>query len=391
MAVANDRIGDASVRLSVVPDPAAYVLVHRAADAIADLAPEWAALAAAPSEPNPFAEPWFVAASLAHLAGDRPLRLLEVRRAGRLIGVMIVSVESRYGRTPVAFTQNWCHHQAFLGTPLVAPGEEQCFWSAVLAALDEADWAPGFLHLRGLVESGPVHRGLTAAAAAFGRAAPVVNREVRAFLESDLGPAAYYAQAVRQKKRKEIRRLSNRLAELGPVRTCGLETRAELDGWCDAFLALERAGWKGQAGSALASALHTEAFFRAAVAGAHDAGRLQFLRLDVDGRAIAMLVNFLTPPGSFSFKTVFAEDFARFSPGVLIQIENLAILDRPDIDWMDSCAAEDHPMIDSLWSERRTVVRVTVPLRGAKRTAIFHFCHALERGSAFTRRLLAKV
>ena len=75
----------------------------------------------------------------------------------------------------------------------------------------------------------------------------------------------------------------------------------------------------------------TEAFFREVVAAAWAAGRLQFLRLDVGGHCIAMLVNFLTPPGSFSFKTVFDEGYARFSPGVLIQLENLNILDDPRI------------------------------------------------------------
>ena len=118
------------------------------------------------------------------------------------------------------------------------------------------------------------------------------------------------------------------------------------------------------------------------VATSVKAGRLDFLRLDLDGRAIAMLVNFLAPPGSFSFKIAFDEDFARFSPGVLIQLENLQILARGDIDWMDSCAAEHHPMIDSLWGERRSVVRVTVRLAGLRRGLTYYGCRALELASA---------
>ena len=98
-----------------------------------------------------------------------------------------------------------------------------------------------------------------------------------------------------------------------------------------------------------------------------------------------MLVNFLTPPGSFSFKTVFNEAWARFSPGVLIQLENLKILDDPRIAWMDSCAVEDHPMIDSLWTERRAIVRVSVPLKGARRRAVYGLCTGLERLSAAVR------
>ncbi len=104
-----------------------------------------------------------------------------------------------------------------------------------------------------------------------------------------------------------------------------------------------------------------------------------------------MLVNFLTPPGSFSFKIAHDEAFARFSPGVLIQLANLDILGRGDIDWMDSCAAENHSMIDHLWAERRSIVRVTVPLSGLRRRATYHVCRTLEQASAARWALLASL
>ena len=63
-----------------------------------------------------------------------------------------------------------------------------------------------------------------------------------------------------------------------------------------------------------------------------------------------LLVNLRSGEGVFSFKTAFDEAFSRFSPGVLLQIENYALLDRPGLAWADSCAAPDHPMIDSLWT-----------------------------------------
>ena len=113
-------------------------------------------------------------------------------------------------------------------------------------------------------------------------------------------------------------------------------------------------------------------------------------RLDLDDRPIAMLVNFLTPPGSFSFKIAYDEDYARFSPGVLIQLENLQVLARSEIQWMDSCAVENHPMINSLWAERRNLVRVSVPLAGLKRGAAFRLCRLAEEGSAALRRLRSR-
>lgn len=346
-----------------------------------ELAAEWQALAGAAAEANCFAEPWFVAAGLRNLA-DGEVRLVEVREDGLLIGILPLCVARHYGRMPVGHVENWQHYHDFLGTPLVRAGAEQAFWAAVLGHLDRAEWAPGFFHMSGLVEGGPVHRGLAAAARSLGRGCPTVHRTVRAELASDLSPDAYYEARVRKKKRKEHKRLHNRLAEMGAVSARRIGGGEEVGPWLDRFLALEQAGWKGRAGSALGCEPGTEAFFRQAVAGAAEAGRLDFLSLDLDGRPIAMLVNFLTPPGGFSFKIAFDEEFARFSPGVLIQLENLQVLARGDIEWMDSCAVEHHPMIDSLWGERRSVVRVTVRLAGARRGLTYYGCRALELASA---------
>ena len=234
-----------------------------------------------------------------------------------------------------------------------------------------------------------MHRGLAEAAAARGRGCVTVHREARALLAGGLDPRTYFERTVRPKKRKEIRRLQSRLAELGQVQARRLESGDELPAWCDAFLALEKASWKGRVGTALACAPETETFFRSAVAGALAAGRLDFLRLDLDARPVAMLVNFLAAPGAFSFKTCFDEQYSRFSPGVLIQLENLKILDRGGIAWMDSCAVQDHPMIDSLWSGRRDIVRVTVRLKGLRRSLVFAVCRALEIGQVMFRRFSA--
>ncbi|MGA9582670.1 MAG: GNAT family N-acetyltransferase [Allosphingosinicella sp.] len=347
---------------------------------------EWQRLAGNASEPNSFQEPWFVAAGLDHLTEDRDIRLVEVRDGG-LIGVMPLCMRNDYGRLPAAHVRNWRHHNDFLGTPLVRRGRESDFWRTLLGHLDNAGWAPGFLHVNGLLERGPVHSGLVEAASALGRPAPIVQSRTRAALASSLSPEQYLETNVRKKKRKELKRLANRLAELGSLESRTWAPEHDLAAWCDDFLALERGGWKGRAGSALASRPATEAFFRQALSGAADAGRLQIRRLDLDGKPIAMLVNFLAPPGSFSFKIAYDEDYSRFSPGVLLELDNLDLLARGDIDWMDSCAAENHSMIDSLWGERRTIVRISLPLAGTRRRLSFAGWRAIESGWASAKRL----
>jgi len=372
-------------RIAVPAVPVAQVCPIEAVPA--EWAARWDDLAEAAAERNVFSERWFVEPSVRHMLPPGETRLISVWDGNALLGLLPVRVEPNYGRTPVRHVQNWVHTQSFLGTPLVRSGHEQAFWAQVLAVLDKAAWAPGFLHLTGIVEDGPVHRGLAAAAAGLGRPCSVVHRSCRALLESGLSPEAYREAAVRKKKRKELGRLWSRLSEQGDVRFEALEREEDVERWSTDFLALEAKGWKGEAGSALAAQPETEFFFRELLARAFAAGRLETIRLALGDRPIAMLVNLHTSPGAFSYKIAFDEAFARYSPGVLIELENLRVLARPGFGWMDSCAVENHPMIDSIWRERRSVVRLTVPLAGARRRATFRICRALEDGSALVRRL----
>jgi hypothetical protein len=71
---------------------------------------------------------------------------------------------------------------------------------------------------------------------------------------------------------------------------------------------------------------------------------------------------------------------------VLIELENLKrVLGDPAIDWMDSCAVADHPMINSLWGERRSIVQITLPLSGPRRRLTHALCRSAERASAAVR------
>lgn len=339
----------------------------------------WDDCTAHAAEPNPFAERWFVMASARHLGDPAAIAAVAAFRGTMLVGLMPLAIEPRYYRIPLPALTNWVHANAFLGMPLLRAGHEEAAWSAMLDTLDAAPGLPPLLHLTAIVEDGAAHRALAAVAA---RPIATALRHERALLASDLSSTAYYEATVRKKKRKELKRLANRLAELGPVATRRFGSADDLGEWIEAFLALEASGWKGREGSALGSDAAKRGFFAEALIGARAAGRLELLRMTVGERTIAMLVNFLCPPGSASFKIAYDEEYARFSPGVLIQIENYGVLDAPGIDWMDSCAAANHPMIDSLWAERRGIVRLTLPIGGARGRLAFAATRAVERGWA---------
>lgn len=359
-------------------------------NAIADceLAAKWDALASSASEPNPFAERWYLKAALAALPEAAEVRIATVWDRG-LIGVVPLRRVPRYAGLPFAHLANWLNHNAFLGTPLVRAGAEANFWRALLDHLDRPPRQGLFLHLTAMNLDGGLARALETVCKAESRRFALVQREERALLEKGMTPDAYLEANMRGKKRKELRRQHNRLAELGTLEFQRSDGSVGLDQWVDEFLELERGGWKGGVGSALDCADSTRHLFIHALRGAAAEHKLELLALRLDGKPIAMLVNFLTPPGAFSFKTAFDEDYARYSPGVLLQIHNLALLEREGVEWCDSCAAQDHPMIDSIWSGRRTIGRYSIAIGGPVRRSAFAMLLAAEKTKGRLRKINA--
>ncbi len=338
----------------------------------------WDALAARAGTPNPFFEHWYLLPGLARFDPGARVQIAALTRGDAAEALVPVQRAHRYGRHPLPHLAVWLHANAFLGAPLVAAGAEEAFWEALLDWADRNAGMALFFHLAALPLGTALADALLALCARQGRQAALVHREERALLTSKLAPADYLEQALPGKKRKELRRQHARLAEQGAL---AFTRRQDADGigpWIERFLSLEARGWKGSAGSALACAAETAGLFREAMTAAAQRGCLERLSLELDGQPIAMLASLITPPGAFSYKTAFDERYARFSPGVLLQLENLALLERPDLCWADSCAAPDHPMIDSLWRERRPLGRVSIAIGGAARRAVFSRLVSIE-------------
>jgi CelD/BcsL family acetyltransferase involved in cellulose biosynthesis len=341
----------------------------------------WDTLAQWASEPNPFHESWYLLPALRSFDPRGEVKLLCLESGGELTGLLPVRRAVRYYGHTVPHLSNWLHANAFLGAPLVAQGFERAFWRELFAWCDSRPGSALFLHLSQLPLEGALHDALTQVLAELGRPGTTVLREERALLRSGLTPEAYLEDSLSGKKRKELRRQHRRLAEEGELAVERTDGNEGLAAWTDEFLALERAGWKGSQGSALACDAATAALFREALRGGAERGRLERLAIRLDGRPLAMLATLLAPPGAFAFKTAFDENFARFSPGVLLQRENLELLTRPGIEWTDSCAAMDHPMIDHFWRERRIVARHNIAIGGKVRRLLFRALAAGESGS----------
>ncbi|GAB5502871.1 GNAT family N-acetyltransferase [Pyruvatibacter sp.] len=362
----------------------------------ADFIAEWTELAASASEPNPFYEPPLLLAALAHLPGHKQVRVLTIRdrlMANRLVMLVPLKITSTYRGIPARCAAPWRHIHTFLATPLVRADYEKDAVTGLKAHL-AAEGIP-LLRLHHMAADGPVSEAVREVA---DTAIATTRTFERAILNSELDAEAYLTASISKKKRKEYRRLKRRLADEGDVtfETPDMSDPACVEGVVLEFLELERTGWKGQAGTAIATRPAEARFFIDACRAAAAAGGLSPLTLRLDNQPIASIINFkghgTHGDGLFSFKIAYDEGYARFSPGVLLELEMTArALTSKDVAWVDSCANPDHPMIDHLWRERRAMQDITLTTSKTTSAALLSITALSEKSAASAKRQIQTV
>jgi CelD/BcsL family acetyltransferase involved in cellulose biosynthesis len=164
-----------------------------------------------------------------------------------------------------------------------------------------------------------------------------------------------------QKRRKEFKRLRNRLSEQGTLVTEILKIDDDTKSFVDEFLALEAAGWKGKKGTAINAIPHLTESFYEACKSLHEEGKLRFWSLKLNGKAIASLFAIVEGEQAWLGKIAYDEFYAKYSPGVMIILDcTESFFAEPAITQIDSCAIPDHPMIDRIWRNRLPMVSVFV-------------------------------
>jgi CelD/BcsL family acetyltransferase involved in cellulose biosynthesis len=344
----------------------ASVEVLRERGALAALVPAWEELAAHALEPNPFYEHWSVLPALEAFAPREALHFVAVRVHGRLAGLFPFREQPRYKGLPVRALSSWRHRHMLLGTPLVrAELAREC-----LEALFQRLPAP-------VVEFNCIPAGAPFDRALCTRSSPCVVSEY---------PRAMLRKSSRVIPSRSLRRAEKRLRELGQLSHVALQPGDAARRWIDEFLALEASGWKGERGSALACNERDRRFAQAMLEAAHHRGQLMIVGLDLDGRPLARQVNLRSGEGSFAWKTAYDERYARFSPGVLNQLENMRHFQSLDgLEWMDSFTGPDNPMVDALWKDRVVIQTVAVGTGARGRLMV----KALELARATKRRVQA--
>jgi CelD/BcsL family acetyltransferase involved in cellulose biosynthesis len=332
---------------------AAFRTEWRPLAGLAEIVPDWRALAARALAPNVFYEPAFALAAAPVFGRDVGAGLVWSRATRRLMGFFPARIERRrYGILwPVLV--GWTHPYGPLGAPLIDRDAATAVISAWFDHLAGEPECPSMLLLPLVPAEGLLAQAFDCAIARRNGKSISLGLHRRAFLSPGGQRVGYLERAVGARRRKELRRQLNRLSECGALSFDMALAPPDSAPALGDFFALEAGGWKGRAGTAAAGHPDVRDFMRNAISGLSQEGGARIARLRVGGKPVAAIVMLTSGTTAWCWKIAYDEAFARFSPGVQLLVQaTRALLDDSDIAQADSCANPNHPMIDHVWRER---------------------------------------
>jgi CelD/BcsL family acetyltransferase involved in cellulose biosynthesis len=334
-------------------------------DAAADprLLDRWAELEADALEPNPFFAPQMVLPAARHLEHGQAAQLLVADDGHALRFLLPVSGSSGLRRRPITGLRPWMHDYCFLGTPLLAAhGDPDRVWAAVIEHLRRHSPAPVLVI--------PLHPAQGPVAAALHRTGLGAGLGIRRSPAASRGfvarrPEPTYARE--WMSRKHLANMARRRRHLG--KTLGTEVvtveRASdgFDKAVEQFLELESKGWKGRSRTALSCRPGHDRFFREMTRGFAEQGRLMFLSMEAGSQVVAQNTALVAGEGLFGFKRAYDEEFSRWSPGSLLDLDVLDWFHRSaPLAWLDTCSAPDDGTGSRAFGDRRPLCTLAVPL-----------------------------
>lgn len=343
----------------------------------------WLDLANDAAEPNYYYAPDFLLAAFRHLR-DRGSSALLLAWQGegrdrRLIGLLPIMRSRLYWGLPMPLLHTWHNPYCSCSAPLLRRGCEAAAAEALLNGVATFYGRGPAIYLHRIDPDGPAFRAIRGALEARGQA----WREVRTLGRAVATPAAdveaFASKNWSSKRRKGMRRKSERLSELGEVRYELAETPDDVSRALEDFMALEKASWKGDAGSAMASKASTAEFMRQAYQGGSGQTRAAVQSLSLNGRKIAIGV--LAKSGSRMWAPKIASDatYNTFAPGVLLAMNSATgAAGRLAVDCVDS-ASRPGSWIEPYWVERQQLADVIVATSPAMPSHVIGGCVRLDR------------
>ena len=311
------------------------VVVVRALDALAEHADQWNRLAYESPQQSPMLSWAWLSAYFEHrlLAGESWACVLAYD-GDRLVGVLPLLVSPRrvLGLEHPVLRTPYDPHTISI-EPLVAAGRAG---EVVPVLVDAAARVlPGWsqLELERIPETSPVRAVLARGAAPF------------VFIEERRGVGAFlpvpprfdeYRAGLSRNFRSNLNKARNKLRKLSDVQTTFLAGAEATAAHLPRLMAVEGAGWKGKAGTAIRESPDLIAFYTTLTRRLSQAGWLEWHFLEAEGKVLAGNLAVRLAHSLLVWKLGYDEAYARCSPGSLLFEDLIA----------RACAAGDVDTID---------------------------------------------
>lgn len=305
----------------------------------------------------------------AGFAGD-DLAVLTVRRAGRLDGLLpyrlardVSGLGGRVGRPFLSLLVT-------ATDPLLAagPGLEESA-DALVAGLARASggraWRWPLLRQES-VAAGAMQAAMVRAGWSVGTVA-TFERPVLARRPSH---AAFLDTHPNRGRLKDLRRRARRLADQGSVRLESATEGPALRSAVDAFLTLEKAGWKGTGGTAMACRRETEHLARAVFADVAGPVTARADSLVLDGRPAAISLALVGGGVATLLKTTYDEGLRALAPGLVLESEIVRLCHADGFAERLDSATLAGSALESLYPERETLAEIIAVPPGADRLSL---------------------
>lgn len=307
----------------------------------------WADLVSRACEPNPFFEPDYVVPSVRHR--KVAIVLLTVFDGDDMVACLPLF---RHGRTLLRLPM-WGIPNV-LGVPHVDPAYVDTAWPVALDFLTTRLDLRRMLRLHRVPVDGVVGPALLGAVGRFRCpglepgpvSCPMIRRRPSpTYLKESLHGRTRLKLGQKRRNFESLLGHGLRLVDRGP------EPPA-----VERFLALEASGWKGRARTAMLSLPGESDFFREVCARFRDRGRLRMLSLEAGDTTVAMRCDVAAGEGLFSLKTSYDERYARFSPGLLLEIDSVTTFHEGPAAWLSSATNYPGSPTFAVYPDRRTLV-----------------------------------
>jgi CelD/BcsL family acetyltransferase involved in cellulose biosynthesis len=350
----------------------------------------WHDLAEKAAEPNVYLDPRFLVPARDRGDEAADLRLVVVADEGEWLAVLAVTTKAVAPRVPVRAattggtfmtTHSDRHH------PLVRSGREVEALDALLTGLRDVG-LPGLVQLQLFPTDGPladalaevvrrgsmlVHERSRVEGAFATRAGTCVERAPQPPDGRVVDPPLATGH-MGSGRRKDFRRRARVLAREagGPLELHDVSGDPAAD---DEFVALQAAGWKGdaeQGGAALALDPLAQRWFREVVGGFRRHGDALVLRLTGGGRTLWMGYTLRSGGAYFGFLDAYAEDFRKESPGAIGRLAETAhVFAATDAECVDPAFDARYVSGTQLYPDRRAYADLLISTRGlVARTAV---------------------